>query len=141
MSELNTKTLSELTTVDSLLNTDTVLIESGGRMKKANPSVIGGGGGGGSVLTVNCSVEHGTHGETTYTLDKTWKEINDAFMAGTNVVVLQNDGANRIKDIVTFVGEYADEEGASYQIGFGIGYDALTLFADSINGYPEYVST
>lgn len=43
MSELSTKTLSELTTVDSLASTDKVLIESGGLMKRVNANAVGGG--------------------------------------------------------------------------------------------------
>jgi len=42
MSELNTVTLSELAVVDSVQETDKVLIESGGRMKRASGDLLGG---------------------------------------------------------------------------------------------------
>ena len=44
MSELNTVTLSELAVVDSVEDTDKVLIESGGRMKRVSGDLFGGGG-------------------------------------------------------------------------------------------------
>lgn len=42
MADLTTKTLNELDTVDSVASTDHVLIESGGRMKRADSSLVGG---------------------------------------------------------------------------------------------------
>ena len=42
MAELTTKTLNELPTVSSVASTDHVLIESGGRMKRADSSLVGG---------------------------------------------------------------------------------------------------
>lgn len=42
MAELTTKTLNELATVESVASTDHVLIESGGRMKRADSSLVGG---------------------------------------------------------------------------------------------------
>lgn len=42
MADLITKTLNELATVTSVASTDHVLIESGGRMKRADSSLVGG---------------------------------------------------------------------------------------------------
>lgn len=42
MADLTTKTLNELATVTSVASTDHVLIESGGRMKRADSSLVGG---------------------------------------------------------------------------------------------------
>lgn len=42
MADLTTKTLNELATVESVASTDHVLIESGGRMKRADSSLVGG---------------------------------------------------------------------------------------------------
>ena len=43
MPDLNTKTLNELDVVTDINNTDYILIEQGGRMKRVNGSKIGGG--------------------------------------------------------------------------------------------------
>lgn len=91
MSELNTKTLSELTTVDSLENTDTLLIESEGQMKKVSPSVISGGGGGDSGLIVNIDVQPPESLDddefTVVSRSATYSEIKTAIAKGINVSV------------------------------------------------------
>lgn len=94
MSELNTKSLSELATVDSLGNTDKVLIESGGLMKKANPSIIGGGGG----MIVNITADESTGYAT---MDKTFAEIKDAVDAGKLVMFKQDDVTSVLVSIET----------------------------------------
>ena len=101
---------------------------------------IGGGGSGGAFL-VTCSVVHGTHGETTYTLNKTWKEIYDAFTAGVTVIVSKVDGIYWSKDIVSYVGGATDDERTSYSVCFGSGFDVLSLLAYAENDYPTYMST
>lgn len=93
MSELNTKTLNELTTVDSLLNTDTVLIESGGRMKKVSPSAIGGGGGG-NVVIANGQLQGEVEPNVPYSvnLDKTYNEIVSAEYSVLHIYGTDNYG-------------------------------------------------
>ena len=138
MSELNTKTLSELTTVDSLLNTDTVLIESGGRMKKVSPSAIGGegSGGGGSVLVIEAIAN-----ETGATiLNKTWQEIYDAFTNDTacfvrnyndmflvSCVNLRFISSSRVEFYIDLV-DFRSEDT----------YNRFTVTVSDSNGYPSW---
>lgn len=100
-----------------------------------------GGGGGGGVLDVTCSVEQGTHGETTYTLNKTWKEIHDAFTAGTIVTVLRDNGTYWVNDIVLYVGGQTVDERTEYSVAFGGGYDVISLMTETETGYPTYTRT
>lgn len=99
------------------------------------------GGGGGGVLDVNCSVEQGTHGETTYTLNKTWKEIHDAFTAGVTVIVSRDDGTYWSKDIVSYVGGQTVDERTEYSVAFDGGYDVISLMTETETGYPTYTKT
>lgn len=111
------------------------------------------GGGSGGVYNVNCSMEEVTQGVTTYTLDKTWKEIHDAFMAGATVTVestipMQGAGSETLFDSVITVGtgkeEIVSEEGTFnyyYFVCFGSGYNVLSLMTDSENDYPTYTRT
>ena len=98
-------------------------------------------GGGGGVLDVTCSIEQVAQGATTYTLDKTWKEIHDAFTAGTMVTVLRDNGIYWAKDIVLYVGRDTVDEQTNYTVGFGSGYDVLSLMINTENGYPTYTMT
>jgi hypothetical protein len=53
-------------------------------------SGAGGGGGTGGILTVN---------DNGGTLDKTWQEIHDAFIAGTMIVILLDSNANLVVNV------------------------------------------
>ena len=85
----------------------------------------GGGGGVGGVLIVNAALDIGT---LTATLNKTWKEINDAFVAGTNVIITMTDGANFYKYML----EVVINGSGSYSIQAA----DVTYSTDNENGYP-----
>ena len=105
---------------------------------------------GGGVFNVSCSVEQGTHGATTYTtytLNKTWKEIHDAQMAGQSVVIsmvvteqesawIQLDGTDMYTNGTDLSGTLIRE----YAVHFG-GQYGLSLTTTSETGYPAYTST
>ena len=136
-----------------MANDVTSLTKSLDRIADALEGQSSGGSGGGGVFNVNCSVEQITQSVTTYTLDKTWKEINDAFMAGVTVIVkqiipMQGEGSETIFDSVFTVGtgkeENVSEEGTFnyyYFVCFGSGYNTLSLMAVSENDYPSYTRT
>jgi len=95
----------------------------------------GGGGGGGSVLIVNVTVDEGIR-----VLDKTWKEIKDAYVGGVFIVVydnkLTNPAIESFDDIISIFSE-VDGEDIYYSVLFGQG----TLFeAMSEDEYPVYVN-
>lgn len=106
-------------------------------------TALGAGGGGGGVFNVNCSVEQVTQGVTTYTLNKTWKEIHDAFIAGQYVLITtqQVDDSTTINPVIDV--SYHDTEGEDkfYSVGFGIGFSSLTLLALTENDYPAFTQT
>lgn len=138
MSELNTKALSELTVVDSLENTDTVLIESGGYMKKINSSAIGGG------LIVNVTAEFPGSEGTIVDVSKTYAEIADAIKDGNDVVVFLHcavDLDSRENVMYRLPLSYFDEDGGA--VGFmncSVAYGADNTYVDSYNlvlGSPE----
>ena len=80
---------------------------------------------GGGVLIVNVNT-----GESAGTLDKTWKEIHDAYTNGTTVVVHMaitnvDDGVEDHFDSIVSVSKYIYEDGSTYQINtFVTEYDA-----------------
>ena len=92
----------------------------------------GGGGAGGGFLKVGMDME-------TMTLDKTWKEIHDALVAGyyVNCPGVGVNGATQLRLVgANVIG--AEEEEASYMI---IGYrdgstSRIVYVANSENGYP-----
>ena len=101
-----------------------------------------GAGGGGGVLDVTCSIEQGTHGETTYTLNKTWKEIHDAFTAGTDVIVTSDNGVYISREVIYSIGKPSESsEEEYYFVDFGTGMNVKELSANNENGYPTYMST
>ena len=90
----------------------------------------GGGGGGSEPLVVNITTE-----DTVETLDKTWKEIKDAFDSGTIVLVRYND------DWSSWSGQVISykTDGHQYDVTFVRGQDVVLYYsASSEDGYPEY---
>jgi len=88
----------------------------------------GGGGGGNSGLVVESVFD----GIDTYTLNKTWKEINDTMTAGTYVVITYDDDTAHEVDAVLkcYTGE------SDYIVSTYDNYYTAT----SENGYPSYAS-
>ena len=81
----------------------------------------GGGGTGGGVLVVN---------DNNGTLDKTWKEITDAFDAGTLVHVYQNVGGGvSIKVIVNIIATNNTDM-------YGVSVNGHQYATNTENGYP-----
>lgn len=102
------------------------------------------GGGGGGVLNVNCSIEQVTQGVTTYTLNKTWKQIHDAFIAGQCVLITtqQVDDSTVINPVIDVAyRDTGEDEDKFYSVGFGAGYGALSLLASTENDYPTFTQT
>lgn len=84
-------------------------------------------------------------GNTTIcTLDKTWKEINDVFMAGGGVYIMNNYTGSQdtgyIRRFITYVGSGEEPSGAYYIVRFQSKNTSASLeyYADSENGYPVY---
>lgn len=82
-----------------------------------------GGGDGGGYLKI-------TMDETTHALDKTWKEISDAFLAGNYCSVFHTDVDGMMSERVNIVGSFPSEN------AYFIGTDSSNFTADSENGYP-----
>ena len=86
--------------------------------------------GGSELLVVGMTIEDPpSAGQTTYTLDKTWQEIDDAF---PNVYVQTTINGESYKDLITEVGF----NGPLY----GVTVTNLQLITDSPSGYPTYVT-
>ena len=91
----------------------------------------------GTTLIVNAEVDEQTEKEV---LDKTWKEIHDAIVAGRNVVVAKESNSSWAGqhivayDYITEVGESL-AEGEDYYLQVMMG----TIYATSTeNGYPAH---
>ena len=82
--------------------------------------------GGGSVLIVNVD------DETDGVLDKTFKEIYEAYIAGTTVIVISGSGEYAIGRLVTFSGY--NEIAQQYMVATLGG----TFTCSSANDYPVY---
>lgn len=80
----------------------------------------GGGGTGGGVLVVN---------DDNGTLDKTWKEISDAFDAGTLVHLYQNANGNLTKTVVNIIATNNTDL-------YGVGAHNAQYATTTENGYP-----
>ena len=100
------------------------------KLNKLENGVAGAGG----VLIVEMSMTTGDHSEEIYTLNKTWKEIHDAFVAGVNVLISTSEGAEHI--LVVYVGNV---DGV-YTVDMNMQYGVSALTCESENGYPTYVS-
>lgn len=100
-------------------------------LDKVQGWIEAGSGGGGNPLIVNVTVE----GEKA-TFDKTWKEIHDAFIAGTAVITYER------KTIGAYTGEaYTQIIAATHNPGTELyvvtdGYNT-DYIATSENGYPS----
>lgn len=109
-------------------------VSNDGEWELATPS--GGGGGGGSMFVITAS-------GTPPTFDKTWKEITDAFEAGS-VVVLKTESTDvEGGTAIWYLSGYGAEEydgATSYYVCFisGNGVNASNAFAEATaeNGYP-----
>lgn len=75
----------------------------------------------------------GTTAENTTTLDTTWQDINDAFAAGSNVVVTTSAGLFSVVSVET--------DTTDYSVYVLIGGVATAFVASASSGYPAYTST
>lgn len=76
-----------------------------------------------------------------HTIDKTWQEISDAFLAGVyccviSVVVSSDDGMPTSADQARVVG--ISRDGGKYSLGVSIGTNSVSYECDSSDGYPSY---
>ena len=85
-----------------------------------------GGGGGGGVLKI-------TLDDTTHALDKTWKEISDAFLAGQYCSIFRVEEGGLSSERVNGVGSEPSE---NYYAIATINRLAAYYSTDSENGYP-----
>lgn len=86
------------------------------------------------LLIVECEVTEDTaHNSTIYTLNKTWKEIHDAYLNGSVVV---NENGYYCAVLQCYV---ADDTyyGVSYTSTGG----SIDLETNSEQGYPTFIST
>ncbi len=95
---------------------------------------IASGGSGGGTFFVGSTYDESTQIET---LDKTWKEIVDAFNAGKNVILKFSDGPT-ITTIYTLAGYGCANNNFAVRF-FGYIDNVISNFlADSENGYPSF---
>ena len=90
----------------------------------------GGGGGGGSVLIVE-----GTWDNSILTLNKTWKEIHDAALAGSVVLYKEEPHEGYIITSGVFYCSQVYNEGSAYTVYCGNNGSFTT---SSETGYPSY---
>lgn len=91
-----------------------------------------GGGGGGAALIVN-----GSDDVEVMALDKTWKEIKDAFIAGTSVLIHYAD--NEWEDNRYVLVDGIGHNGEQYYVYVNSSIGGADSFATlNENGYPEY---
>ena len=100
---------------------------------------IDGEGGGSEPLVVGMTIEANTpsEGDTTYTLDKTWQEIADAFPNA--YLQFQNDVTHRHP----IMGVLNNESAYTVNIITDLDVSSLgrkTLVTTSADGYPSFVS-
>lgn len=88
------------------------------------PAQGGNGGGGAFILYIN--------GETG-ALTKTWKEINDAWLGGKNVILNYGSGA---QSGMLSMSADDDPRDGGYRVYFD-GFNRVVYRADSENGYPS----
>lgn len=102
---------------------------------KAIAEVAGSGGGGGLVV-------HATENSGTYTLDKTWKEIYDAFSAGKAVVLLQPPQAQGDPDLAFQVVScyYDGHYLASAMDQLGGEVVRIDFTSETASGYPKFIA-
>ena len=92
----------------------------------------GGGGGGAAALIVN-----GSDDAEVVALDKTWKEIKDAFIAGTSILIhyADTDEADNLYALVNGIANYSGQYYVYVNSAIN-GVDSFTTLSE--NGYPEY---
>lgn len=89
----------------------------------------GGGGGGSGALVVNAAIDQETG---SYTLDKTWQELNDATLAIVKYIVVE-DGVNE----TAIVGVVAEDSGLYNVTLFSAGSILPTSYScESATDYP-----
>ena len=93
------------------------------------------GGGGSEPLVVGMTIEEDTPsaGQITYTLDKTWQEIDDAF---PNVYLLTEED-NSIIDKKSITETHADSSEPLYAVE--VSGSARSYETDSPSGYPSFI--
>lgn len=93
-------------------------------------------GGGSEPLVVRVTMEQDTPsaGEITYTLDKTWQEISDAF---PNVYILNEEGVARYPGKIIIERVLSDPREPEYFVYENDQSDPFST--DSPSGYPSYV--
>lgn len=90
--------------------------------------------GGSTVLIVECEVVEDTaHNATIYTLNKTWKEIHDAYLNGS-VIVNENGFYCAVLQC------YAIDD-TDYGVSYTSGGGGVDLQTNSEQGYPTFTST
>ena len=101
------------------------------KLNKLEQGVANGGGG---MLVVNCTRVTDDQG-TTFTLDKTWKQIYDAdYAVCVEKTTLYGNSAVLYHPI-----EAIGEENGSYKIGIEIQGDFDLFTAETENDYPTYL--
>lgn len=129
MADLDTITLSELEEVSELLETDTLLVERNGRIKRFTGEV----GGGNSTLVVT---------DTSGTLNKTFNEIKTALDAGNMVVLTYSNNTSEGGKAVICMGYFFYSGESDYQVHFtlldssGIA-QIVKYYTGELNGYPH----
>ena len=103
------------------------IVTAAGNSKNIDASEIGGGGGG--VLLIN--IVYGDDPDD-ITLDKTWKEIHDAFIAG-NACLICGSGEGFAEQTAITGMSYADGEECPYSLIA----DGANWYAKTETGYPS----
>ena len=86
--------------------------------------------GGGTPLMVNTTAVNGIGGMITFTLDKTWQEIHDAFMNGTSVLINETNGTELVSGVFNVENDYTITVGAN---------DPISLSTETADGHPQNV--
>lgn len=76
------------------------------------------------------------HVDDNNTMDKTWQQINDAILAGTIPIVIDDSSANTAAYFTVLAAYFHEVD------GYGVIVDneldgIITYFSDSASGYPE----
>ncbi len=103
---------------------------------------VGGGSGGGAFIVGTHEKEITIQGRTvtTFECDKTFKEIDDAIMAGKNAVVVLPDGnVNFHSSIVNTMADTVDPEHTSYAFNVYVYNYIQTFTCTEENSYPVMV--
>lgn len=123
--------MSKVPTAETVGESDKVLIESGGEIKKTAASNIGGGGGGSKVEFVSPDSK-------TLALNKTWAEIFALVKGGTLVCMVHSGEESCSMYIVSEVVTYEDQGSTVYRVSFDdlANQSGMDAIAESADGYP-----